>query len=252
VPYHTGWGILAAHGSRQVEGATIARLDAQWRPIAGSEQEIDCDAICIGYGFQPLTTLARLAGAAHEWRADLGGEVPIRDEKMETSVPGIFAAGDGAGIGGYRLALLEGQIAGSAAAALSVTGGVQNQETLRALGRARRLLKRERGFQKFYAHLFTPGPGLYERTPEETVACRCEGVTFGHLNEAIQNGARTLVELKALTRCGMGECQGRICGAVIPPWLARATGQSPAAVGSYPARPPAFPIPLSAFSNEEK
>jgi D-hydroxyproline dehydrogenase subunit alpha len=112
VPYRVGWGIVAARGEKQVEGAVIARLDENWRAIPGSEQEVDCDTICIGYGFVPFNGLSRLVGAQQIWQADVGEEVPVRDSKMQTSVPGVYAAGDGAGMGGYRTALLEGRIAG--------------------------------------------------------------------------------------------------------------------------------------------
>ncbi len=116
VPYRTGWGILAAHGSKEVEGATIARLDQDWRPIPRTEKEIVCDTVCIGYGFVPFNTLSRLIGARQVWLPALGGEVPERDEVMQTSIPGIYAVGDGAGIGGVRMSLIEGRVAGRAAA----------------------------------------------------------------------------------------------------------------------------------------
>ena len=99
-PYRVGWGLIAVHGAEVVAGATIARLDAGWRPISGSEQEIACDTVCVGYGLTPFYTLAAVAGAQLEWRPDLGGQVPVRDATFCTTVSGIYAVGDGAGIGG--------------------------------------------------------------------------------------------------------------------------------------------------------
>src|SRR5574341_1592314 len=74
VPFRLGWGIVAAHGRDQVESASIARLDRDWRPVAGSEERLPCDTLCLGYGFIPFNTLSRLLGAMQEWRPDLDGE----------------------------------------------------------------------------------------------------------------------------------------------------------------------------------
>jgi D-hydroxyproline dehydrogenase subunit alpha len=242
VPYRTGWGIVSAYGEGQVEGARIARLDADWRPVAGSEREVACDTICIGYGFIPFNALSRLAGAQQEWRPELGGEIPLRDKHMQTTMPGIFAAGDGAGLGGYRSALLEGQIAGLAAAAFLGRAGLGQESALRGLARR---LERERAFQRLYSSLFAPELGLYELAQPDTLICRCEGVTLGDLQAAVrENGAASFVEAKNITRCGMGECQGRVCGQMIPQIISRLSGVSPEQVGSNAPRPPLFALPL--------
>jgi hypothetical protein len=244
VPYRPGWGIVAAHGARQVESATIARLDTHWRPEPGSQREIACDTICIEFGMVPFNALARLAGVAQEWRPDLGGEVPQRSATFETSVPRIYAAGDGAGLGGARLALVEGQMAGiAAAAALGRAAGTAG-ERLRRLAPA---LGRERAFQRAYSALFTPGEGIFELAQDDTLLCRCEGVSLGTLRAAVAGGGGSVVNilnLKAATRAGMGECQGRMCGHQVAHTLARLTGQSVPEACLYNPRPPIFPIPI--------
>lgn len=244
-PYRVGWGIVAAHGTDAVEGATIARLDAGWRPVAGSEQDVRCDVICVGHGLIPFSALASIMGAAMEWRPDLGGATPVRDANMQTSLPGVYVAGDGAGIGGARMALLEGEIAGVAAAATSGHDGAGSAATLQRLAPA---LAREKAFQQMYAALFTPGPGAYELAREDTLICRCEGVTLGALRGAAEAGAATLAEAKALTRCGMGECQGRMCGQQAAHALARFTGRDVADVGLNRPRPPVMPVSLEVLS----
>lgn len=248
VPYRTGWGILAVHGSNRVEGATIARLDAEWRPISGSEVNVDCDAVCVGYGFVSFNALSKLAGAKQVWRTEQGGEGPLRDASMQTSLPGIYAAGDGAGIGGYRMAMLEGQIAGYSAAAALGYGVETAQSHIQSL---QPNLRREQAFQSLYTGVFTPGPGVFELAQPDTIVCRCEGVPMSALEDAVQWGAASLLELKARTRCGMGECQGRICGSTIQPWLAQVTGLPPAEVGMFPPRPPVFPLPLNRLARED-
>ena len=241
VPFRRGWGLLAAAGTRQVEGATIARLDTNWRPIAGTERQVICDTICIEYGMAPFNALARLAGAAHEWRPDLGGEAPLRDATFQTSIAGIYAAGDGAGVGGAPLAMLEGRIAGISAAAGLGYDQASAADKIRRLVPA---LKREQAFQRMYAALFMPGEGIFELAREDTILCRCEGVTLGMLRSAAAAGARYITNLKSATRAGMGECQGRVCGYQMAALLAKATGQTVPEVGLYRPRPPIFPIPI--------
>jgi NADPH-dependent 2,4-dienoyl-CoA reductase/sulfur reductase-like enzyme len=248
VPYRFGWGIVAAHGEQQVERATIARYDERWRPIPGSEEEVVCDTICIGYGFVPFTTLGKLMGVKHIWDAAWNVEVPERDETMQTNISGIFVVGDGAGLGGARMSILEGQVAGIAAAAQLSHGGAKASSALKALSAK---IRRERAFQKMYADLFTPGEGLFELAQEDTLICRCEGITLGQIHHALAMGAGSIAEVKAITRAGMGECQGRMCGLHINHLIAQWAKKAPAEVGFNPARPPIFPLPIQALLLEE-
>lgn len=247
VPFRPGWGIVAAHGRDQVESATVARLDRDWRPIAGSEERLPCDALCLGYGFIPSNTLSRLLGAKQEWRPDLGGEVPVRDRHMQTSVLGVFAVGDGAGVGGGPLALVEGAVAGITAAART---GHAADGAERAIQRLSPSLARERRFQRMYSALFTPGPGLYELSRDDTILCRCEEVTQTDVCRAVALGADSADEVKAITRCGMGDCQGRVCAHLVAHCLARESGRPVAEVGLFRPRPPVFPVPITALGRQ--
>ncbi len=245
IPYRMGWGIVSASGNQQVERATIARLDDTWRPVAGSEEQIACDTILLGYGFIPFHALAQWLGAIMTWQPELGGDIPVRDSNMQTSVPGIYAVGDGAGVGGAALALVEGEIAGIAAAAQT------GHQTGRAAQRIRSLapaLAREQQFQKMYAALFTPGAGLYALGNNETILCRCEEITLAQVRRAIALGATTIKEIKSITRVGMGDCQGRMCSHLIANVIARETGQSVNQVGMLRPRPPLFPTPITAIA----
>jgi NADPH-dependent 2,4-dienoyl-CoA reductase/sulfur reductase-like enzyme len=249
VPFRRGWGILAALGETEVEGALIARLDAGWRPIPGTEREVICDTICVGWGFIPFNALIRLAGAEQGWRADLGGEVPLRGKDFETSVPGIYAVGDGAGTGGYRMAMLEGQVAGYSAAARM---GHNEKKAREEIHRLQPAVQRESAFQRLFAALFTPGLGVYELAKEDTTLCRCEGARLADLKKAVAGGARTTGEVKAITRCGMGECQGRMCGQTVAQITARLTGQTVEQVGLYTPRPPVFSLPVEMLIGTEE
>lgn len=244
VSLRPGLGLVAAHGTDRVESVTIARLDSQWRHVQGSEETLACDTLCLGYGFIPSNTLSHLLGAEQEWRPELGGEIPRRGPDMETTVPGVYAVGDGAGIGGGPLAMLEGEIAGIAAAAQTGHGLGEFDKAVRRLAPA---LARERRFQQMYATLFTPGLGLYEWSRDDTILCRCEEITAADVRRAVSLGADSANEAKAIIRCGMGDCQGRMCNHLVAHCIARETGRPVAEVGLFRARPPILPVPATAL-----
>jgi thioredoxin reductase/bacterioferritin-associated ferredoxin len=235
----TGWGIVRAHGTDRVEAATVARLDRGWHPVPGTEIRLACDVIGIHYGLVPDTGLCQLLGAELDYRPDLGGYVPRRTETMRTTVAGVFAAGDGAGVGGVTLALIEGEIAGRAAAAHAAG------RPFDAGGRPRRRLANARRFQALYGRLYTPGAGLAALPDPDTVICRCEAVTLRDIDAAIRRGARTHAGVKSLTRCGMGNCQGAICASLVRDILVTGGDAAPTPVTT---RPPAHPVALAALT----
>ncbi|MCZ6533067.1 MAG: FAD-dependent oxidoreductase, partial [SAR324 cluster bacterium] len=111
IPFLQRHTILAARGEGQVSEAVIGRLDRNWAPVPGSERSLEVDALAVGFGFVPNTELTRMALCAHRFDAELGGWVPERGQHMETTQPGIFAAGDGAGVAGAVVAEIEGRLA---------------------------------------------------------------------------------------------------------------------------------------------
>ena len=147
-------------------------------------------------------------------------------------------------VGGGPLAMLEGEIAGSAAAAQTGHGAGELEKTIQRLAPA---LRRERRFQHMYASLFTPGHGLYDWSRDDTIVCRCEELTVADVRRALSLGADSANEVKAITRCGMGDCQGRMCGHLVAHCIARETGRFVADVGLFRPRPPIFPVPVSAL-----
>ena len=143
--------------------------------------------------------------------------------------------------------MLEGQIAGIAAAAQTGHGAGEAERAIQRLAPA---LGRERRFQQMYAALFTPGPGLYEWSREDTILCRCEEITLADVRRAIRLGADSTNEVKAITRCGMGDCQGRMCGHLVAHCVARETDRRVEEVGMFRPRPPIFPVPVVAFGQQ--
>lgn len=113
VPILTRHTIKAAWGNEKVEGATIVEVDEKFQPIPGSEKDIPCDLVLLAIGLEPDTRLFAQAGAIMKWIPELGGLVPIRTPYLETSVPGMYIAGDASGIEEATTAMIEGEIAGS-------------------------------------------------------------------------------------------------------------------------------------------
>jgi len=112
VPILTRHTIKRAIGEEYVEGATIVKLDVNWEEIEGTERDIEVDTICLSVGLRPTTELFSLAGCQMINIPELGGEVPLRNENMETSVEGIYVAGDASGIEEASSAMMEGRLAG--------------------------------------------------------------------------------------------------------------------------------------------
>lgn len=238
VPVRTGWGIVAARGDGEVDGAVVARLDRDWRPVVGSARLVRCDTIATGYSLVPAVDVLRLLGAELGHRPELGGWVPRRTDRLETSVPGVFAAGDCAGIGGVGLALAEGDLAGAAAAAHA------RHRQWRPTRRQRAATAGERRFQRLYGALFAAGPGLAQLAGPDTVVCRCEEVRRAEVEAAIAAGAGTVPLVKSLTRCGMGPCQGRVCLPALEQLVTAATGRPPEPAT---ARAPLVPVDFAAL-----
>lgn len=113
VPFYLSHTILRAVGRKSVENVDIAEVDEAWNRVQGSEKHLDVDAICVAVGLNPMSQLLRMAGADMK---EAGGLVPIVNEFGETSIPGVYAAGDVSGIEEASSAMIGGRIAGLAAA----------------------------------------------------------------------------------------------------------------------------------------
>lgn len=116
VPILTGHTILRAEGKESVERAVVAAVDENWQPIPGTEKTFEVDTICLAVGLSPLAELAWMAGCRFTYLAELGGFVPLHNEDMESTLPGVYVAGDLAGIEEASIAMEEGRLAGIAAA----------------------------------------------------------------------------------------------------------------------------------------
>jgi glycine/D-amino acid oxidase-like deaminating enzyme len=228
------WGAtpLVAEGSDRFEALRAMTQDGEVRIAAG--------ALGMNLGFQPETGLARALRCAHRFTdSGLGRLETITDDEGRTSVAGVFAVGDGAQIGGARIALARGWLAGLAAARELRAGVPADPRTQRALAAAI-------AFQGALWRLFAV-PGFDATTlPDATIICRCEEVTAAALRAAQVEGAASLAALKKATRAGMGRCQGRMCGATV----ARFATARDEADWAAP-RAPLKPVPIAALAMEK-
>lgn len=116
VPIRTGYTVKEAYGDGQLEGVIICKVDDKFKQIPGTEEDIKCDTLCLAVGLTPLTELCWQAGCEMAFIRELSGHVPLVDSNLETTVPGIYAAGDVSGIEEASSAMVEGRLAGYAAA----------------------------------------------------------------------------------------------------------------------------------------
>ncbi|MFC1683136.1 FAD-dependent oxidoreductase [Candidatus Zixiibacteriota bacterium] len=116
VPINTLHTIVEATGQERVESAIVARVDHNWRPVPGTERELEVSAICLAVGLSPTVELLFQTGCQAWYVPELGGHVAAHDHNLETTVPGVYVAGDASGIEEASTAMLEGSLAGLCAA----------------------------------------------------------------------------------------------------------------------------------------
>jgi len=244
VSYKTGWSVKEVKGQNRVEEVSITKLDRNGRPIPGKQITHKADLVISGYSLTPNTGLARMIGCEFKYQANKGGWIPHRNERMQSSIPEIYIIGDGASIGGAENAQLEGKIAGIDVA--FQTGHLNQEIAQRKISDLQPQLKNQKRFGVLYSDLFTPKPGLISLANDETILCRCEEVTFGEVKKAVEMGAKTIGEVKMLTRAGMGNCQGRMCEHSISNAIVEALSSefdNREMIGFNSIRPPLHPLP---------
>lgn len=210
VPYRPGCWPIEAHGETAVTGVTLRAANRTWKE--------PCDYLACAFGLTPNLELPALLGCrAAEGRVQV-------DEAQRTSVEDVYCAGEPTGVGGVDRAIFEGVIAGCAAA--------ERMDRARPLFSARRRAWR---FTQAMAASFALREELKHLANPGTIVCRCEDVTYGQLKR--HDGWRAA---KLHTRCGMGPCQGRVCGCatrVLFGWEADSV------------RPPLYPVRVGVLAD---
>jgi NADPH-dependent 2,4-dienoyl-CoA reductase/sulfur reductase-like enzyme len=227
----------------RIEAVGKDRLSEVVFGIGDGERRIAADLLLLHQGVVPNINLAIAAGAEHEWNARQLCFQPVLDTDFGSSVPGIAVAGDGGGIAGGTAAAERGRIAAIAAVrALKPAATVPDPQTVR-----QRLQREEMG-RAFLDWLNRPAESF--RQPEgDTVVCRCEEVTARQVRDTADMGCEGPNQMKAFLRCGMGPCQGRLCGLTVTELIAAQRDTTPAEVGYYRLRPPVKPITLAELAS---
>jgi len=244
-----GLRYVAALRARRIpvaEGATPVAIEGEgaatalrWRDAGWREHVTPCDAVALGWGLKPEAQLADLAGIPFRFDAVQRNWVPARDAAGRTPVPGVYLAGDGAGIGGAEVAELSGA---RAALALLEDNRIGVDHALRV--HLDRRLRGEARFRVALERAFPYPAHLARRMEDSTILCRCEAITAGELRAAARDGAPEVNRAKALTRVGMGRCQGRVCGPPAAEVLAAALDLDVEQVGRLRGQMPVKPIPI--------
>ena len=247
VPFLTGQAVIEAHGAPALEAVSIAPVDHRGGINRASVTTLEADCLVVGNGLAPAVELTRLAGCAHHHDPMLGGWTPRRTKDLETTVPGLYAVGDGAAIGGVELALAEGRMA-ALAALLQRFPSACLRKRRRNLARH---LDRLGRFRTAVADIFAPPETFLELITPETPVCRCENVTLGELGHLAADGAAGMVQLKSTTRLSMGRCQGRFCLATLADLVATRRGIKVADLDWPRFRPPARPVLVGELLHEE-
>ncbi len=243
-----GVPLLSRAGIRRVDRGPAGRLevivgpvDSDRRPLPGGDRHFAVDALAVGHGLAPAADVTRLLRADHLFDAARGGWHPRVDADFRTSHPLLYAVGDGAGLAGTAAAGLDGRLAGLAAA--RDLGVLPNADHARATVSPRREAARARRFGGAMASLMALRPGQIDGIPPDAIVCRCEDVTRAEIDAAASEGATSANQMKAWTRCGMGPCQGRICGDMVGALVAKAAGAT-TPPARFTGRSPFRPLPL--------
>jgi len=234
-------GLDVRYGIRSLRVEGGDRVEALvWRESSGEERRVACDAVGASFGLRPEAQLADLAGCRFAFATDARQWLPERSGEGRSSVAGVYLAGDGAGIGGADVAELQGR-----RTALAVLEDLGRSVDRREVARLDRGLARQARFRHALDAAYPFPRHLVDTVDDGEIVCRCEGVTVGALRQAArERGAREVNRVKALTRIGMGRCQGRVCGEAAAELLARACGEDIERMGRLRGQPPVKPIPV--------
>ena len=236
VPIIRGVSDIRAEGTEHLERVTYR--------AGGETHVIETGTLLRHEGIIPRTHMLNSMGAEHRWDSVQRYMYPVTDENGATSIDGVYMAGDGSYVHGGDASLAKGALAGIDAARR--IGVISDEEAAYRSAPVRRRLRRMRMGRAFLRWVFAPNPKIFD-VPDETMVCRCECVTAGDIRRAVGEGYEDVNEVKRFTRCGMGHCQGRMCGPGLVEITAAARGVSPDRAGWLQIRQPFRPVTLQGY-----
>ncbi|MFK7860968.1 MAG: FAD-dependent oxidoreductase [Granulosicoccus sp.] len=241
VPHVSHSAVIAAYGDRKLEAIDISPLSPNGAPLIDRRYRIAVDTLFIGNGLSPVAEVPRLLGATTRHDTLRGGFSVVHDAFGRTSIPGLFVAGDGAGVRGAVPSLLAGMLAGLACA---YDAGQVSDRVMYRLGQSLRgRYRRTESCADASCRLMQVPAARMAAIPDDAIICRCEQVSRAAIVEAARQGVCRIDELKTHTRLGMGPCQGRMCAINAAELLAIETGNK-MGVDLLTQRIPLRPLPV--------
>lgn len=246
---------MRAAGVKHYRAARALRIEGQAQAQAlcfktpSGNQRIEARLIFLHQGVVPNTQFSWAMRLQHQWNEHQICWQAQRDAWGETSLPGVFIAGDGGAIGGAVAAEVGGRLVALAAAFQLQSIDHDTLQRLAAPMRAR--LKKLLAVRPLIDAIYRPH--VENRIPaSDVVICRCEEVTAGEVRGYVDLGCMGSNQAKAFGRCGMGPCQGRLCGLSVTEVIAEHRKVGVAEVGYYRLRPPVKPITLGQLADESQ
>jgi NADPH-dependent 2,4-dienoyl-CoA reductase/sulfur reductase-like enzyme len=229
---------LRAIGENKVSAAAYS--------TGGEEKTIPVDNLFLHHGVVPNVNLAMAAGVEHRWDESQLCWVPQVDRDGNSNIDGVAIAGDGAGIAGAEAARWRGMVA-----AMAAVRAIGRNIPRSAEERARRELARSLRGRRFLDELYRPAKN-FRMPAHDTIVCRCEEVTASDINATVALGCPGPNQMKAFLRCGMGPCQGRLCGLTVTELIAAGRNVHPGEIGYYRLRAPVKPITVQELATLPK
>jgi len=239
IPIFRGVHDLRAEGDEKLSRITF--VDADNKHYAE-----DARLLMIHEGVVPRGHIASALGSEMVWNDDAASFAPKIDAWGETSVAGLFVAGDGAGIAGAAAACVSGKVAALGVAQMLNKGRKEDIQAERQ--RLAKEWNRLVALRSFLDRRYRPASAPID---DDMMVCRCENVTAGELRDAVRGGAAGVNQVKAYTRCGMGPCQGRQCGYPAARIVSEQLNSTVAETGLFRVRPPYRPITMGELASIE-
>ncbi len=240
-------GIITKIGVSHLRAEGDGDLQSVHYRHLGREHTIATGLLMTHFGVIPHIWLTQSAGCKHQWDGSQQCWRPKHDEWGNTSIKGILVAGDAAGINGARSAEYAGRLAGLQA--LFSLGVLTQTERDKQSVKERKWMQDDRHIRPFLEAYFAIPQTVLATQDKDTIVCRCEEITAGQIREAVANSHGDSNQVKYLTRCGMGPCQGRQCANAVAHIVADAGGERVSAKSHFRGRPPVAPLTLQQLAS---
>lgn len=239
-------GIKRVKDVKSFRAVGDGRLEAlEYTLPDGQTVKTPAQVLLVHEGLVPSVHMTRALGCDHSWNNAQACWVPDLDAWQQASLPGIYVAGDGAGIGGAEAARTRGELAAVGIALHA--GKLQEGQAAALAAPIRERLQDHLRLRPMLDAMYPPRADIFDPS-DDTVVCRCEELTAGDIRQAARLGQPGPNQIKAFTRAGMGPCQGRQCAYTIAHILAKAQNRPVAEVGLQRVRPPLKPLTLGELS----